>query len=390
MDLESLSTPDLKDISDAKVLVVDDNKHNQELFKKFLEVMEISDIDCANDGIEAIEMITKDTYDLIVLDVVMPNMNGEEFLYRIREVPEFKNLPVIVQTGSDSLESKDKMFKAGATDFVSKPVSPQEFFSRVRVHLENRLLIKKLNKQLERMSYSMTLIRKMQESLYPEKLEINAISNIYNVAFTYCFEISEKIGGNYWKVKKIDEDNFLVILGEASGQGIPTAMNVFKVMNLLEDLEIPADKNMGKFVGDLNERIHSTLLRGQYVAILCMWFDMKNNKVHYCNAGYQSPAMKKSNGEVAIFNYKTQPIGMVKTTNYSSEIVDFEKDDLICMYNSFIINGKNSSGASLGIEGIKNAILKYETVESFIEDQIKPVIINEKKEDIVVLSIKHL
>ncbi len=386
IDLDMLSSAELKSISSAKVLIVDDNKHNQDLFSKFLAVMEISDIDCADDGIKAIEMITKADYDLVILDVIMPNMNGEEFLLKIRAVPELQDIPVIVQTGDSSVTAKEKMFKAGATDFVAKPVSPLEFFSRVRVHLENRMLVKKLNTQIQKMTDSKALICKMQQSLYPDKIKTDSIANIYGLDFQAKFKICEKIGGDFWDTIKIDDDNLFIIVGEASGYGIATSMNVFRIKAMLDDMGVPSNADIGKHFSEFNDKLQPLLLRGQFVAMACFWINFKENKIYYTNAGYQSPIIKNKNGEISTFTAKANPLGMVKGTAYRTESVDFNSGDVVYIYGSFIINGKNIDGVNLGIEGVKNLISDCSGADELME-KFANFVADSNESDNVALSI---
>ncbi len=389
MNVEMLSHANFNHISEAKVLVVDDNKHNQELFVKFFEAMNITDIKCADDGISAIGMMTKEEYDLVILDMLMPNMNGEEFLYKIREVPYFQTIPVIVQTANTSIEAQEKMFKAGASDFVTKPISPLEFSSRVQVHLENRMLIKTLNKQIEKMSNDTEQIRKMQEYLYPTTQKVDSISNIYTLKIDYRFEICSRIGGNFWDLIKIDDNKLLLLLGEVSGYGVSTSMNVFRMKTLLDEVKNIKKDTMDKYFSNLNDTLEPLLLRGQYVAMSMILFDFNLEKAYYVNAGYQSPIIKKGSGKLEAFSTKSSPLGLTKSSHYEVEEKDFTKGDTFYGYGSAILNGKDSQDIPLGIEKIKDYITTFPEFKD-VENQLKSTIKNIDDEDFILLSLTKL
>ena len=136
------------DISNGKVLIIEDNKSNQALLAGLLTQIGIHKIEIASTGKEGIEKAVLFHPDLIILDIVMENMDGYEVLLALKKMPDVKNIPILIQTSSDTREARDRTFKAGASDFITKPINPLEFFTRVRVHLENKKLVEYLSSQL--------------------------------------------------------------------------------------------------------------------------------------------------------------------------------------------------------------------------------------------------
>ncbi len=103
-----------------KALIVDDMEINRKAIKTFL-IFYHFDIDMANDGLEAKALIEKSTYDLIVSDIEMPNMNGFELLSWIRRSSSHKTSPVIILSTLDSPEIIDRCTRMGATAYIVKP-----------------------------------------------------------------------------------------------------------------------------------------------------------------------------------------------------------------------------------------------------------------------------
>ncbi len=138
----------IEDIQTQKtpvILVVDDNQQNLELLQAYLE-----DIDCetlaATDGIEAIEIINRETPDLVLLDIMMPKMSGFEVCKRIKSDPKTKNIPVIMVTALNEYGDIERAIDANTDDFLSKPVNKLELLTRVRTMLR----LKNLTDTLER------------------------------------------------------------------------------------------------------------------------------------------------------------------------------------------------------------------------------------------------
>lgn len=117
---------------DLHVLLVEDNLANQEIAKGFLERWGIR-VTVANNGKEAVEMVESKAFDLMLIDVRMPVMDGYEATAKIRSMEDeyFKQLPIIALTASTLSESKSKMEKSGMNEFVSKPFDPEDLYEKV-------------------------------------------------------------------------------------------------------------------------------------------------------------------------------------------------------------------------------------------------------------------
>ena len=143
----------------AKILVVDDTPKNVKLLSDLLTVKGYS-VMTANSGREALERIACELPDLVLLDVVMPEMSGYEVCRKIRENPTSGILPVIMVTALDPAEERIKGLEAGADDFLTKPINQAELLARVKSLLRIKELydtvqaqasqLSDLNKNLER------------------------------------------------------------------------------------------------------------------------------------------------------------------------------------------------------------------------------------------------
>lgn len=118
----------------ATVLVVDDDPDVRQLVEMKLRLDGIETLTATN-GVEALDMLEKAHIDLVVLDVMMPVMDGIETCSRIRKIDAFADLPVIMLTAKAQAGDIQEGFATGATDYVVKPFSPRELLSRVRGNL---------------------------------------------------------------------------------------------------------------------------------------------------------------------------------------------------------------------------------------------------------------
>ena len=90
-------------------------------------------------GAEAVEQVKKQKFDLILMDMQMPIMNGFEATERIRLMPEYKETPIIALTAFAMKGDREKCLEAGATDYIPKPIDSQEFIQKVKYYTESKV-----------------------------------------------------------------------------------------------------------------------------------------------------------------------------------------------------------------------------------------------------------
>jgi two-component system, cell cycle response regulator len=130
--------------SNGRILVVDDHEDNVELLRARLEAWGY-EVETATDGIEALKAVDASPPDLILLDVMMPTVDGNEVARRIKQNPALPFIPIIMQTALDSTESKVEGLEAGADDYITKPIE----FAELKARLRSMLRIKRLQEELE-------------------------------------------------------------------------------------------------------------------------------------------------------------------------------------------------------------------------------------------------
>lgn len=119
-----------------KVLLVEDSKDMQLIVKTALSL--ICDLHCAENLAQAREYIEKNSFDLMLLDVTLPDGDGFEFCKKLREETQLSDIPIIFLTAEKELKQKVLGFSLGADDYVTKPIEPDEFTARVIAKLRRR------------------------------------------------------------------------------------------------------------------------------------------------------------------------------------------------------------------------------------------------------------
>ncbi|MDD2356411.1 MAG: hybrid sensor histidine kinase/response regulator [Thiovulaceae bacterium] len=131
-----------------KILIIDDKPENLTLFRDILRPYNY-DLSVATNGVTALKIVKDFHPELILLDVVMPQMSGYDVLKELKNNKSTREIPVIFLTAKDTTEEKVKGFEAGAVDYIAKPFHPRELIARIHTHLQKASLLASLKRLME-------------------------------------------------------------------------------------------------------------------------------------------------------------------------------------------------------------------------------------------------
>lgn len=197
------------------ILVVDDEKEIAELIEIHLMSQDY-DVKKAKNGIEALKLLSEAHYDLVILDVMMPKMDGKETLKRIREK---YNIPVIMVTAKTSEKDKVEGLTLGADDYVTKPIKPLELIARVKAQLR-RFTVLNPNKQAfdepDEITIRNLYINKETHEVKVDGEQIKLTKIEFDILFLLAKNpnkvfSTEDIFENVWKEKNFDATNNVMV-----------------------------------------------------------------------------------------------------------------------------------------------------------------------------------
>jgi putative two-component system response regulator len=133
----------------ARILVVDDESFYTEVLQNLLR--DEYDVALATTGTEALEYMAEHGADLVLLDIIMPDIDGYEVCHRLKQDPKTQDIPIIFLTAKDDVEDEIKGFSLGAVDYITKPISPPIVRARVAVHLKMAGMIEQLEDMVKKL-----------------------------------------------------------------------------------------------------------------------------------------------------------------------------------------------------------------------------------------------
>lgn len=148
-------------LSECHILVVDDNQQNQELLVACLDPLGCR-VSTAENGLEALDKIRQNKYDLILLDVMMPGMSGFEVCRKLKSDPATRDIPILMVTALTELGDIERGVESGTDDFISKPVNRLELLTRVK----SLLRVGYLQDELER---TLAYLDQMEQNSHDKK-----------------------------------------------------------------------------------------------------------------------------------------------------------------------------------------------------------------------------
>ena len=227
--------PIQKLIIDNKILVVDDAAINREIISGFLKSAGYQNIEFAVDGVDAMEKLGQKDIDLMILDLIMPNMNGTEVIRNVRADNDLKQLPILVQTAISDPEERAEAWTYGATDIITKPINKLELLARVKVQLENSYLIKELENYQRTADQEVSKALDLQKSLLPSAAYISELEEKYGIGIDSFYIPSRFLSGDIWGLCELDEGRLMVWICDFSGKGIGASLYTQRLYTLINE-----------------------------------------------------------------------------------------------------------------------------------------------------------
>lgn len=362
-------------IFDCRILVVEDTDLNRRIIGGFLKSAGFKQIEFAEDGVIGLQKIDSFQPDLVILDIVMPNMDGFEVLRNVRGREDLQGLPVLVQTALEEPEQRGKVFEVGATDLIAKPINKLEMIARVKIHLENRIFIRDLQAFRRRIDQELTVARNMQVSMMPQPRLVSALEEKFNVDIKSHFETSSELGGDFWGIVDLEDNRIGLFMVDFSGHGVTAALNTFRLHTVMTENKPPAD-DPASYLDALNRRLKQLLPPAQFCTMIYGVFDFAAETFTYSAAASPCPVLLNwATGEFEMIEASGVPLGITTSATYTNRQLKFTKDHAIFIYSDALTETLWHNGQALFDEGLMAKVEKLVAAQT--NRNILPGIIDE-------------
>lgn len=328
--------PVQKSIYDNKILVVDDTAINRDLITSFLQGAGYRNIKTAVDGQDALKQLQNFDVDLVILDLIMPNVDGITVIKEVRSHPDLKQLPILVQTTISDPEERLEAWDYGATDIITKPINKIELLSRVKVQLENSFLIRELENYQKIADQEVAKALELQKSLLPSGEQLEQLEKKYNIKIDSIFMPSRFLSGDIWGLYELDSDQILVWICDFSGKGISASLYTLRLHTLITEHRYQV-KDPKALIQLINTKVSEMVNEGHFCTFLIGIIDLKHMKFDYLSASATHPIIYYPHtGSYDLGNGSGLPLGITKEATYNAKTMEIQAGSCLVLYSDLM------------------------------------------------------
>lgn len=273
----------MKSLSDCRVLLVDDAKANLDILVEGLKADH--KLSLALNGEMALQIAARTPPDLVLLDIVMPGLDGYEVCRRLRQMPETAEVPIMFLSSLEEVQNKTRGFEAGANDYLTKPFEMLEVKARVRSLLKAKAYSDAVKEQI---ASELRVARDIQMGMLPH--DFTAVEQAYAVSFGAVLEPAREVGGDLYGVCSAGPERLVVFLGDVSGKGIPASMFMVRAVSLAR-LLARGIAEPERILAQLNDDLAAENPSGMFVTFLCGVFEPGSGRLVLANGGHCRPLL---------------------------------------------------------------------------------------------------
>jgi len=350
------ATPQLAPALQKLILIVDDTPLNIGVISGALKDSYKTKV--ATNGEKALALASaEEKPDLILLDIMMPGMDGYEVCSRLKADPATSEIPVIFLTGQTSAEDETRGFEVGAVDYVHKPFSPAVVKARVRSHILLREARAQLASQLLALNTELEMARQIQLSILP-----HSIPKLAGLDIAAHYLPMTSVAGDFYDFIQIDDKHIGILIADVSGHGLPSALIASMLQVALTGQAGHATEPAKVLLG-LNRALCGKFTRN-FVTAAYVYVDLENNLMRYAGAGH--PPMlqwRNSTGNATQVLENGLVLGIIEEASYEALEFLLEPGDRYVLCTDGILEAANSAQEQFGADRLMSFLKNHNHLE---------------------------
>ncbi|MCD4651699.1 MAG: SpoIIE family protein phosphatase [Candidatus Cloacimonetes bacterium] len=375
-----------------RILIVDDELINRKLLHGAFRNRDYQILE-ATGGTEALELLSEDSsIDLILLDIMMPEMDGFEVCARIKNQPALREIPIIIITSLTDRDSKLRGLETGAIDFLTKPLDSVEVRLRVDQQLQLRQLYMELKQSQTRMRNEILAAKTIQMNLLPENDQ--NFSDSYSFKFDYypC----EELAGDFLDCIALNNQHIMFYITDVSGHGAASSLITIFVKEFIRSYAPKMEPdNPAGLIKLLNDTFLSMDFSQRFLTLLVCVLDLENNICTWSIAGANNPPMVLRENMSETLTEQSLPVGWFPDKKWANHSFRMEKNDLLLLYSDAATEVSGNSGVELGRENFKKMVEQNQVRENCDLQHLRKLLLdyssNRKlRDDLTLIGLKRL
>jgi serine phosphatase RsbU (regulator of sigma subunit) len=332
-------------ILSAHILVVDDVPDNRNILVRRLQRLGYTNLAEAEDGIAALEHIRAGTVDLVLLDVMMPRMNGIEVLQALNSEARLEQTSVIMISASSEIDTVVRCLELGAEDYLPKPFNASILRARIGSVLEKKQLRAEVRRQLTRLEAEMAGARRQQLAMVPTDFPLPGGRYDLHAIMRPALEV----GGDLYDFFPIAEDTLCLAIGDVSGKGMPAALFMARTRSLLRagalqhhgiSGRLPSPAELAALLNDELCKNNDACL---FVTLVAGFLHLPSGTFRFVNAGHLPPIRCRRGHVEELPGVIDPPLGAMEETAFRDNEVVLQPGDGLVLITDGLSEMENSA-----------------------------------------------
>jgi sigma-B regulation protein RsbU (phosphoserine phosphatase) len=380
-----------------RILVVDDNDDNRYTLTLYLDLEGYRDVTIANDGEEAVVLLETEPFDLVLLDVMMPRLDGYGVLAWLKAKERLHQLPVIMISALNEMASVVRCIELGAVDYLTKPFNPVLLRARLGASLEKKRLRDQLRAHLARLERELEAARKLQMGMLPQSFPPPGAAFPWDSHASIAPAL--EVGGDLYDVFRAADGSLCFFIGDVAGKGMPAALFMARAKSLIRVVtELTASAGAPPDPAAIIRRVNAELCQSNdEMMFVTLFFGILSpgGVLLYCNAGHNPP--------YRVANDKVQPLdgeagivlGVEPSAVYQTARVSLAPDDRLFLYTDGVTEAFNASDEPFGEARLEAALARGAPSSAAVVETVAAAVaafagIAPRSDDIAMLALRRV
>jgi serine phosphatase RsbU (regulator of sigma subunit) len=383
----------------ANILITDDNQMNRDMLSRRL-IRLGHNVSLAETGQQCLDMLAQGGYDLVLLDIMMPGMNGYDVLKTIKASDALKHIPVIMISAVDEIQSVVTCIEMGAEEYLPKPFNPVLLKARVAASLEKKHLRDKERLYAKSLARELEIGREIQSGFFPDTLPQAA-----GWEFAAHFEAARQVAGDFYDAFTLpDQHHIGIVIGDVCDKGVGAALFMALFRSLLrafaeQQYAIAADHSCETVLKNIFNQTNNYIARthtraNMFATVFFGILDPASGYLTYINGGHESPLVARPSGELRPLAPTGPAVGLLPGLDYTVQKTELTTGDLLVAVTDGITEARDAAGGFYGEERLAAVLARpsgsaAQKLASLVADVRAFVGEAEQADDITMIAVRR-
>ena len=345
--------------ADATLLVVDDNEDNRYTLTRRLKREGYTKLVTAENGRQALDLLKAQHFDLVLLDIMMPEMDGYQVLEQVKADAALREIPVIMISALEEVESVIRCVELGAEDYLSKPFNPTLLRARVGASLEKKRLRDEVRASLARLEQEIDGARVAQLGMLPSTFP--AVSAEQPVEVHALMDPAREVGGDLYDAFYAADGTFCFLVGDVSGKGAAAGMFMARTRSLVRMAVVElrprlaeGERSPARIAEAVSRELCLDNRERMFVTLFLGFLDAHIGTLTYINAGHPVPYLLRAAGALEKVDGKPQaPLAVRAGIRYQDQTVSLQPGDALFACTDGVVEATNGAGELYSAERLE-------------------------------------